>query len=197
MTLDSTLTTKSDIVERFQLSALLSIIALRNLIEVSGSTFSSLPASYITISVLPSLTTINQIFSPVFIVLVSEMAVDWLKHAFITKFNHIRPQVYGRFIDVLCSDLLASNKPVDQSPVVSKRLGFASLPLGCLAVRIVFQMIDMLSDDSHVDECAPPFKRRMGSRGWLATGGVLAEESQEKVKKWALVGLVLGVSWAW
>lgn len=38
-------------------------------------------------------------------VLVSEMLVDWLKHAFITKFNHIRPSVYERYTDVLCRDL--------------------------------------------------------------------------------------------
>ena len=38
-------------------------------------------------------------------VLVSEQIVDWLKHAFITKFNHIRPSVYERYIDVLCLDL--------------------------------------------------------------------------------------------
>lgn len=31
--------------------------------------------------------------------------MDWLKHAFITKFNHIRPSVYERYIDVLCRDL--------------------------------------------------------------------------------------------
>jgi hypothetical protein len=93
-------------VERFQLSLLLFIVALRNLIEVSGSTFSTLPASYISISIIPSFTVINRIFTPALIVLVSEVAVDWLKHAFITKFNHIRPGVYGRFIDVLCKDLI-------------------------------------------------------------------------------------------
>jgi hypothetical protein len=38
-------------------------------------------------------------------VLACEMLVDWLKHAFITKFNHIRPSVYERYTDVLCLDL--------------------------------------------------------------------------------------------
>lgn len=38
-------------------------------------------------------------------VLISEQVVDWLKHAFITKFNHIRPSVYERYIDVLSLDL--------------------------------------------------------------------------------------------
>ena len=38
-------------------------------------------------------------------VMLSETLVDWLKHAFITKFNHIRPSVYQRYVDVLCRDL--------------------------------------------------------------------------------------------
>ena len=110
-------------------------------------------------------------------VLLSECAVDWLKHAFITKFNHIRPKVYGRFIDVLCKDLVGGGNKrkdqvrpflnsifsanrneqpfVDQSPLVARRLGFASLPLGCLVLRVIFQAFEMLNDDSHLDECAP------------------------------------------
>ena len=44
---------------------------------------------------------------PVVFVIMSEMAVDWLKHAFITKFNHVRASVYGRFTDVLAKDVLA------------------------------------------------------------------------------------------
>jgi len=39
----------------------------------------------------------------------SEMLVDWLKHAFITKFNHIRPSVYERYTDVLCRDLASGS----------------------------------------------------------------------------------------
>lgn len=42
-------------------------------------------------------------------VLASEVMVDWLKHAFITKFNHIRPSVYERYIDVLCRDLTSGS----------------------------------------------------------------------------------------
>ncbi|KAG5221420.1 DUF747-domain-containing protein [Salix suchowensis] len=39
----------------------------------------------------------------------SETIVDWLKHAFITKFNHIRPSVYERYTDVLCRDLASAS----------------------------------------------------------------------------------------
>lgn len=42
-------------------------------------------------------------------VMVSEMLVDWLKHAFIAKFNHIRPSVYERYTDVLCRDLASAS----------------------------------------------------------------------------------------
>jgi len=41
--------------------------------------------------------------------MISEMLVDWLKHAFITKFNHIRPSVYERYTDVLCQDLASGS----------------------------------------------------------------------------------------
>lgn len=41
--------------------------------------------------------------------MVSEMLVDWFKHAFITKFNHIRPSVYERYTDVLCRDLASGS----------------------------------------------------------------------------------------
>lgn len=42
-------------------------------------------------------------------VMLSETLVDWLKHAFITKFNHIRPSVYERYTDVLCRDLASGS----------------------------------------------------------------------------------------
>jgi len=81
----------------------------------------------------------------------SEMLVDWLKHAFITKFNHIRPSVYERYTDVLCRDLASGSAAgrkgarkhsyVDQSPLVAHRLGFASLPLAVLAILIGSQSI--------------------------------------------------------
>lgn len=76
---------------------------------------------------------------------------------------------------------------------MSRRLGFASLPLGCLVVRIIFQAFEMLADDSHVDECeskgtlwssfTPTFS---GGRDW---GG--------RVGGWVVIGLVMLIGWAW
>jgi hypothetical protein len=167
--------TCADIVERFQLTLMLSAIGMRNLIEVAGITASidggtgPLPTSF---TVFPSFNTLETVIAPVAIVLASECIVDWLKHAFITKFNHIRPAVYGRFMDVLCRDLVVAGPAtgrssssgtrkhtfVDQSPLVARRLGFAALPLACLLVRITMQILGMLRDTSHYDECAAPYR---------------------------------------
>ena len=47
---------------------------------------------------------------PIFVmVLLSEMVVDWIKHAFITKFNDISPDVYRRYRAILSKDLATSH----------------------------------------------------------------------------------------
>ncbi|KAF7315409.1 hypothetical protein MIND_00055600 [Mycena indigotica] len=148
--------TCADIVERFTLALMLFVVAFRNLIELSGSEFSFtegfiLPKSFGWVWGNNILWTISY---PVLTVLVSEMLVDWLKHAFITKFNHIRPSVYERYTDVLCRDLASGSAVnrrgarkhayVDQSPLVARRLGFASLPLAVLAILIGSQSVGVV-----------------------------------------------------
>lgn len=112
---------------------MLSVVAFRNLIELSGSEFDFdhggfvLPKSFgwfwfrghKTINFLWTISYVSNIVillfllliavQPVLTVMISEMLVDWLKHAFITKFNHIRPSVYERFTDVLCRDLASGS----------------------------------------------------------------------------------------
>jgi hypothetical protein len=129
-------------VERFQQCAFLFIITLRNVIELSESGPSSiLPSTFVPLFKLPASTSLNTLMTPVVMVIASELMVDWLKHAFITKFNQIRPSIYGKYIDVLCKDLVIGSPGrisgrnhafVDQSPVVSRRIGFPVLPLACL-----------------------------------------------------------------
>jgi Eukaryotic membrane protein family len=119
--------TCADIVERFQLWLMLLIIASRNLVEVGiGSSGESLGGdiksdlsdlggkitSGIPLTsgiILPKSFTIfpnwiGQVMGPFLLVLGSEMLVDWLKHAYITKFNSTNPAIYGRFLDVLAKD---------------------------------------------------------------------------------------------
>jgi hypothetical protein len=115
--------TCADVVERFQLWLMLMIIALRNIVEVGGlSMFGSGKSSGATEeilrnatiplrtgSILPKSFTIlpswaGEVLSPFLLVLGSEMLVDWLKHAYISKFNNVKPAVYQRFLDILAKD---------------------------------------------------------------------------------------------
>lgn len=117
--------TCADVVERFQMWLMLIIIAMRNFIEVGAintdsntalatSTLTA-PVSNVTglagkaSSILPqSLTMLpswaGSVLGPFFLVLGSEMLVDWLKHAYITKFNNTKPAIYERFLDVAAKD---------------------------------------------------------------------------------------------
>lgn len=119
--------TCADIVERFQLWIMLLIIGMRNVVEVGGFTVpgagsgdataggggsggsSSLPIHTASIlpdsfTLLPSWLLSGEVLSPFVIVIGSEMLVDWIKHAYINKFNNIKPNFYGRILDILCKD---------------------------------------------------------------------------------------------
>ena len=154
--------TCADIVERFQLWLMLLVIALRNIVEVGGlsigsftsgsssSTSSFSPNATGTTSqstsILPQAFTIlpkftGQVLGPFLIVLGSEMLVDWLKHAYINKFNSVKPSIYGRFLDVLAKDYY-SHAFADQN--LTKRLGLPVLPLSCLFIRASVQTYHML-----------------------------------------------------
>jgi hypothetical protein len=83
---------------------------------------------------------IAQVLNPFLLVLGSEMVVDWLKHAFITKFNQYKPEVYGKFFDVLAKDYY-SNAFTD--PNLTRRLGLPVIPLSCLFIRAAIQTYHM------------------------------------------------------
>lgn len=126
--------TCADVVERFQLWLMLMIIALRNIVEMGGfslggsstsiSSSSGLganvtrPSSVFGGTLVPKSFTIfpkwtGQVFGPFLLVLGSEMLVDWLKHAYITKFNNTKPAIYGRFLDVLAKDYYSNVRNAD------------------------------------------------------------------------------------
>lgn len=64
-------------------------------------TAASLPHSF---TALPSWLWSIDVLSPFVIVLGSEVIVDWIKHAYVTKFNNVRPTFYARIMDILCKD---------------------------------------------------------------------------------------------
>ena len=170
--------TCADVVERFQLWLMLTIIASRNIVETGGlsvgihalhSPDHSVPPScvnasctvtqvqppVVTSSILPRSSTliptilssfkvyvpaIGHVLGPFFAVLGSEMLVDWLKHAYINKFNNVRPTIYGRFLDVLTKDYY-SHAFTEQN--LTKRLGLPVIPLSCLFIRASVQTYHM------------------------------------------------------
>lgn len=193
--------TCADIVERFQLALMLVSIAIRNLIELSSAELDlssdasfGLPVAYKAFRFISGRHIIGPVLAPVLSVLASELCVDWLKHAFITKFNHIRPTVYERYIDVLCRDLTTGSwysrrRPVrkhtyvDQSPVVARRLGFASMPLAVLAVILGAQSISLLIS-THFPESPWATMPRDWNMDMLST------MDWEEAGKWAALGLL-------
>ncbi|PCH43740.1 DUF747-domain-containing protein [Wolfiporia cocos MD-104 SS10] len=186
--------TCADIVERFTLALMLGVVAFRNLIELSGSSFNfsegfALPKSFGWFRGNNVLWTISY---PVLAVMASEMLVDWLKHAFITKFNHIRPSVYERYTDVLCRDLASGSAVgrrgarkhtyVDQSPLVARRLGFASLPLAVLAILIGSQSVNILIL-MHTDGSVPWI--------WTRPFDEISNDELINVAKWVASALLM------
>jgi len=88
------------------------------------------------------------LLTPVVVIYGSEMFVDYLKHTFISKFNQIKPSVYTKYRDSLCKDFagtkeFSDNQILDRSGYVSRRIGFVTLPLACLTIRIIMQTLKM------------------------------------------------------
>jgi hypothetical protein len=172
--------TCADVVERFQLWLMLTIIASRNIVETGAFNFignlglgSSFPGQSSTItnstplstpprtassilpqaftlfpsSILSSFNSVNsfiptlaQVLGPFLVVLGSEMLVDWLKHAYINKFNNNRPAIYSRFLDVLAKDYY-TNAFGEQN--LTRRIGLPVIPLSCLFFRVSVQTYQM------------------------------------------------------
>ena len=147
------------------------------------------------------------------------MVVDWLKHGFITKFNHVKTTIYERYTDVLCKDILLAaptsrggrgskvcdrpyvGKPArktdgnhtclqrrtlltDRSTLVTRRLGFAALPLACLMIRISAQAFGMVWSN------AIPAVTEDASRSALA-------DTFEKWWRPVSTTLVFVIGWFW
>lgn len=79
-------------------------------------------------------------------VLAAEVVVDWVKHAFVTRFNDIHYSVYNEYITYLAYDVASSklkNAYSDHSDLVARRMAFIPLPLGALVLRIVLGSVSI------------------------------------------------------
>ena len=117
----------SDITERFQLCLFLTTITAVAFAQ-SGSIEAGIG------EVLPSHCYI------VAIMVAGESVADWIKHAFISKFNFIDASVYDDFMRVLRKDILNSHKDkviLNHTYAITRRVGLSQIPLGAVAVRYV------------------------------------------------------------
>jgi hypothetical protein len=226
--------TCADVVERFQLWLMLLIIAMRNVVEVGGlsirssgtswtdmftssanATTSASAAAFTATSILPMSFTIfpkyiAQVLNPFLLVIGSEMVVDWLKHAYITKFNQYKPEVYGKFFDIFAKDYYSN---AFSDPNLTRRLGLPVIPLSCLFIRAAIQTYHMfiamhmppplpatstsLTPDpessaattaalAHIDQV---FRRALGRSSF---GAGLPSQSWYHLSSWSLDDLIAG-----
>lgn len=117
----------SDIKERFTSYILLLIVVLRNMEQFAWN-----------------LGHLWKLIPVVLMVVISEVAVDIVKHAFVTKFNNISAEVYSDYRTNLAFELLSSrqkNAYTDYSDSVARRMGFIPLPSAILLIRVVMSSV--------------------------------------------------------
>jgi len=117
----------SDVRERFHLFALLFVVVVQTMKEYGWreDSFWSLAPDCL-------------------LVLGAEILVDWIKHAFITRFNEVPADVYKDYTISLAYDLAQTKQKYafsDHSDIVSRRMGFIPLPLGVVMLRVVYSSV--------------------------------------------------------
>ncbi|CAD6996510.1 unnamed protein product [Ceratitis capitata] len=119
--------TCSDVRERFHLAILLFIVMIQTLKEFDW--------------------TMNQLYVMVpdcFAVLVTEILIDWIKHAFITRFNEISEQIYREYTTSLAYDMTQTRQKhafSDHSDLVARRMGFIPFPLGVVLIKAIYSAV--------------------------------------------------------
>ncbi|VDM69132.1 unnamed protein product, partial [Strongylus vulgaris] len=124
----------SDVRERFHIIALLFVVMVRNMIAVNWSSEH-----------------LREMMPDIFMVVGAELLVDWLKHAFITKFNEINAEVYRDFTITIAFDVVKSRDTSafsDYSDQVSRRMGFIPIPLSIMLIRVLSQTFTLQSKTS-------------------------------------------------
>ncbi len=113
----------SEITERFNL--FLSIFCI-TIVALSQDSFTINEAFPIHVKVMITM-------------IICESIADWIKHAFINKFNNIKSSVYEDFSRVLRNDILCGYQDnqgvVENTHTLTKRIGLAQIPIVCNSLR--------------------------------------------------------------
>ncbi|XP_055637764.1 protein TAPT1 homolog [Toxorhynchites rutilus septentrionalis] len=117
----------SDVRERFHLTILMLIVLIQTMKEFNWKT--------------------EQFFVMIpdcMYVMITELFVDWIKHAFITRFNEIPVDVYREYTISLAYDMTQTRQKhafSDHSDLVARRMGFIPFPLGVILVKALYHAI--------------------------------------------------------
>ncbi|KJH48327.1 eukaryotic membrane protein [Dictyocaulus viviparus] len=142
--------------------ALLAIMMSNNFVELKGSVFKKFAkanlfqmacrhSKFFFLVVAWNRIIHNQMFQ--LMVFGAELLVDWLKHAFITKFNEINAEVYRDFTITIAYDVVRSRDSSafsDYSDQVSRRMGFIPIPLSIMLIRVLSQSLSLQGKTSIV-----------------------------------------------
>jgi len=113
----------SDITERFQITLYLAVIVFVALVQAGDEWMDLLPGHFVVMLMM----------------YIGECLSDWVKHAFISKFNHIDASVYEDFSRVLRKDILSyqkdNEKGLDRTYAITRRVGLSQIPLACVTIR--------------------------------------------------------------
>lgn len=119
--------TCSDVRERVHLTVLLFVVVIQTMKE-----FNWCSEQFLVLA------------SDCFFVLMVEFLIDWIKHAFITRFNELPADVYKEFTVSLAYDMTQTRQKhafSDHSDLVARRMGFIPFPLGVVLVKALYSSI--------------------------------------------------------
>ena len=120
--------TAADVCERFKLVLFLALLYLLGWAQVAGDATES--RASLEVVRFQSLS-----------VLGFEVVADWLKHAFVAKFNRVDASAYDAYAERVARDVVTGRRggdagfALDHTQAVTRRLSFPLLPLACVAVR--------------------------------------------------------------
>ncbi|KAL4142554.1 hypothetical protein QTP88_004993 [Uroleucon formosanum] len=119
----------SDVRERFHLFILLLIVVVQTMKEYQWTSES-----------------FWELMLDCMYVMVSEMLIDWTKHAFITRFNEISLSVYSDYVLSFAYDTAQSRHKkafTDHSDLVARRMGFIPIPLGVVMIKVLTRCVSI------------------------------------------------------
>jgi len=114
--------TCADVRERFHLFWLLYIVLIRNLSQHQWNVVH-----------------LFEILPYVAMIMIAEFFIDWMKHAFIIKFNNLTVDIYPEYRQILAEDYIRAKhptNPIEFGDQISRRMAYSPLPLAAVVIHI-------------------------------------------------------------